>query len=51
MIAVPTDLDLLIKYSKDNPVTDKDINDAINEMQKLKNEKKKILKIEIDNKK
>lgn len=43
MILAPTDLDLLIKYSKDNPVTDKDINDAINEMQKLK--------IEIDNKK
>lgn len=41
MITVPTDLNLLIKYSKDNPVINKDINDTINEMQKLKNEKKR----------
>lgn len=51
MISVPTNLNLLIKYSKDNPVTDKDINDAINDMQKLKNEKKENIKNEIDNKK
>lgn len=41
MSLTSTDLNLLIKYSKYNPVTDKDINNVINEMQKLKMKKRK----------